>query len=196
MRYEWTWDDWRVASDSHRDHMARSEKRSAWPFSFKKVALLAAVAALGLVLLPRKMPMGSKCLVLLATAAIVAYATTYLLGVVDVIQWARYRKHIRTVADQSRSVEWGYDHERLWFHSKLIEAAYRWAFFKAIVEAPRCFLLYQGNELVVWLPLRGFASAEAIRQFTDLARARVPNYVVLGECHFPAKPEPIGLDEL
>ena len=31
--------------------------------------------------------------------------------------------------------------------------------------------------------------------FTDLARARVPNYVVLGECQFTAKPEPICLDE-
>jgi hypothetical protein len=30
----------------------------------------------------------------------------------------------------------------------------------------------------------------------NLARARVANYVVLGECRFPAKPEPIGLDEL
>ena len=67
---------------------------------------------------------------------------------------------------------------------------------KKVVEASSGFLLYQTDQSFRIIPGRAFASAQAIRRFADLARAKVPNYVVLGECQFPAKPEPIGLDEL
>jgi hypothetical protein len=67
--------------------------------------------------------------------------------------------------------------------------------FVKVVEAPKGFLLYHSIQLFNWIPGHAFASAQELRRFADLARAKVPHYVVLGECQFPAKPEPIGLQE-
>lgn len=100
------------------------------------------------------------------------------------------------VPEAARSTEWGFDGEGLWYRNALAESTFRWELCETIVESPRCFLFYQASRNIACLPSRGFSSPGMLRSFTDLARLRVPNYVVLGPCYFPAKPEPIGLDEL
>jgi hypothetical protein len=107
-----------------------------------------------------------------------------------------YRHNCRSLPEATRSIEWGFGPADLWSRTELAESVYRWELFQTIVETRRCFLLYQGPHLALWLPDRAFSSPGMLRMFSDLARTKVPNYVVLGECRFPAKPEPIGLDEL
>jgi hypothetical protein len=195
-RYEWDWNDWRTASDFHRSHLARRQEGIAWIVLLEKGTLLTVVVALGLSILPTKMPLEIKWLVVLGTIGTTYYAVAYLSVLVNAIQWMRYRKKLRSMANLSRSVEWDYDQERLRFRSELTEVAYRWAFFKTIVEAPRCFLFYEDKELSLWVPVKGFSSAESIRRFADLARTKVPNYVMLGECQHVGKPQQVAFDEL
>jgi hypothetical protein len=107
-----------------------------------------------------------------------------------------YRHHCRSLPEATRSIEWGFEPSQLWSRNELAESVFRWELFQTIVETPRCFLFYQGQHLLLWLPSHGFSSPGMLRMFTELARAKVPNYVVVGECRFPAKPEPIGLNEL
>jgi hypothetical protein len=107
-----------------------------------------------------------------------------------------YRHHCRSLPSGFRSVEWGFEPEQLWTRTELAESVFRWELFQTIVETPKCFLFYQGQHLLLWLPARAFSSPGMLRMFTDLARAKVPNYVVLGVCQFLAKPEPVGLEEL
>ncbi len=107
-----------------------------------------------------------------------------------------YRHHYRALPEATRSIEWGFEPEQLWSRTELAESVFRWELFQTIVETPKCFLFYQGQHLLLWLPARAFSSPGMLRMFTDLTRAKVPNYVVLGECRFPAKPEPVAFEEL
>ncbi len=122
---------------------------------------------------------------------------TYLFHPKNFLNSIHYAQKFRTIAEASRSIEWGFGPDLLWMRTGLAESTCRWELFDTLVETPECFLFYlPGRHLVLWLPSRGFSSPGMLRSFTDLARTRVPNYVVLGECRFPAKPEPVGLDEL
>jgi YcxB-like protein len=107
-----------------------------------------------------------------------------------------YRHHWRMLPEATRSIEWGFEPEQLWARNELAESVIRWELFQTIVETPKCFLFFQGKHLLLWLPSHGFSSPGMLRTFTELARTKVPNYVVVGECQFPAKPESVGLDEL
>jgi hypothetical protein len=108
--------------------------------------------------------------------------------------WVGHR--VRSIPEASRSVEWSFDDEMIWVRSPMAESTIRWELFKTIVESPDCFLFYQGDIFAMWIPGHGFSSPQAIRRFADLARMRVPHYVTLGECRYPAKPGSTGLDDL
>jgi YcxB-like protein len=107
-----------------------------------------------------------------------------------------YHRKFRAIPEGSLRIEWGCDRESLWSQTALASGSYRWELFRTIVETPECFLFYQGEQISLWLPGHAFSSPGDLRRFADLARSRVANYVVLGECQFPTKPEPVGLDEL
>jgi hypothetical protein len=107
-----------------------------------------------------------------------------------------YRRKFRSIPESSHRIEWGCDREELWSQTALTSGSYSWVLFKTIVETPECFLFYQGDLLSLWLPGHAFSNPADLRRFSDLARSRVANYVVLGERRFPSKPEPLGMDEL
>ena len=128
---------------------------------------------------------------------IVVISVLYLFHPKNVLNRIQYAQKFKTIAEASRSIEWGFGPEGLWSKTGLAESTYRWELFETLAESPECFLFYlPGRHLILWLPAHGFSSPGMLRSFTDLARIRVPHYVVLGECRFPAKPEPVGLDEL
>ncbi len=106
------------------------------------------------------------------------------------------RKSIRAIPEELRWTEWTLGDE--FFESRHAGATVqqRWSMFSKVVEAPVGFLVYDNPQTFSLLPAHAFASAEAVRQFAELARSRVSNYVVLGECRFPDKPKPVGLEEL
>ena len=93
-------------------------------------------------------------------------------------------------------VEWSADENQISNRTTLSSSTFLWPIFIKALEAPEGFLLYQNRTFFHFIPAHAFDSEGSLRQFADLARTKVPNYVVLGECRFPAKPEPIGLDEL
>ena len=119
IRYEWNWGDWRTASDFHRNYLAWQAEKHAWRSFLKKVALLAAVAAVGLFLLPRRMPTGSKWLVIFGVVVMAYYAWAYLSWIFVAIQWVKYRRQVRSMAGLSRWVEWASPTPNaLWFRSE------------------------------------------------------------------------------
>jgi YcxB-like protein len=107
----------------------------------------------------------------------------------------KVRKQFRSLHEGERTIAWEVDDDVLTCRSSLSESCFRWELLKKLVEAPRGFLLYVGEERYLFLPARAFGSPEAIRQFANLARAKVANYVALGECQYVSKPEPIVTDE-
>ncbi len=124
-------------------------------------------------------------------------ALAYLFHPRNLLNRLWYRHNFRSIPEGLRSIEWGFDRETLWARTPLVEGNYRWELFPTIVETPKCLLFYSGQRrLTLWLPSHGFSSPGMLRTFTDLAGSRIPHYVVLGACIFPAKPEPVGLDEL
>jgi hypothetical protein len=111
------------------------------------------------------------------------------------LRW-QARKVFRSVPGGSESVEWSFGPDEIAMQTTKSASTLLWPVFIKVVEAPKGFLLYHNSQLFNWIPGHAFSSEGELRRFADLARARVPHYVVLGECRFPAKPEPLGLDEL
>jgi hypothetical protein len=107
----------------------------------------------------------------------------------------KVRKQFRSLNEGERAIDWEVADEVLTCRSSLSESCFRWELLKKLIEAPCGFLLYVAEERYMILPARAFGSPESIRQFRDLARAKVANYVLAGECRFPAKPEPVANDE-
>ncbi len=93
-------------------------------------------------------------------------------------------------------VEWSFGPDQLSNQTTNSASTILWPLFIKVVETPKGFMLYQNIQFFNWIPGHAFASAEAVRQFAELARSRVPLYVVLGECQHVGKPEPIVHDEL
>ena len=106
------------------------------------------------------------------------------------------RQSLRKIPHVERAMEWTIDDQWLSYKTSLTEIRMRWEQIKKFVETPSGFLIYHSRDFFKPLPNHAFTTTESINQFADLARLKVPNYVVLGLCQFPAKPEPIGLDEL
>jgi hypothetical protein len=160
------------------------------------IAILALVVAAALLSVARPPRNGESPAVSLVTIAFCLGLMAYLCSPKGPVNrwWIGHK--VRSIPEASRSVEWSFDDEMLWVRSPLSESTFRWELFKTIVETPDCFLFYQGDIFVLWVPGHGFSSPQAIRRFADLARVRVPHYVTLGECRYPAKPESVGLEEL
>ena len=111
------------------------------------------------------------------------------------LRW-QARRVFRSKPVGSDLVEWSIGPEEVSSRTQHSASTILWPLFIKVVETPGGFLLFQSIQLFNWIPGHAFASTDALRRFAELARSRVANYVVLGPCHFPAKPEPIGLDEL
>jgi hypothetical protein len=124
------------------------------------------------------------------------WSLVYLAHPRNILNRIYYGRKFWTFPEGSRRIEWGCDPEGLWSQTSLASGSYRWELFRTIVETPECFLFYQGEQISLWLPGHAFSNPGDLRQFADLARSRVANYVVLGEYRFPSKPEPVGLNEL
>jgi hypothetical protein len=133
---------------------------------------------------------------LLVAILLLVGALVYLFHPSNLFNHLWIRHQIRSISQANRSGEWGFDPEGIWTRTELLETTLRWELFKTIVESPKCLLCYQGDLLAFWIVAHSFASPEMLRTFTEIARSKVPNYLVLGECQFPTKPEPFGLDEL
>ncbi len=128
-------------------------------------------------------------------------ACSFLSWFVIVVRNKRYlgykvRKAFRSLPNQAEFVEWTVAPGQISTRTSLRASTILWPLFIKVVEAPKGFLLYQNMQVFNWIPGHAFASAAELARFAELARAKVPNYVVLGECRFPVKPEPVGLDEL
>jgi uncharacterized integral membrane protein len=105
------------------------------------------------------------------------------------------RKAFGKLAAEARFVEWTFAEDQVSNQTALSASTYLWPLFHKVVEAPKGFLIYQNINFFHWIPGYAFASADAVRQFAELARAKVPQYSVVGECQYVGKPEPIVTDE-
>ncbi len=101
----------------------------------------------------------------------------------------------RSTGRESQAAEWSIGPDELTSRTDLSASIILWPYFIKVVETPKGFMLYQNVQLFHWIPGHAFVSAAELRRFADLARSRVANYVVAGECLFPIKPEPTGRDE-
>jgi hypothetical protein len=106
------------------------------------------------------------------------------------------RRAFRSNPNAAGLVEWSFGPDQISNRTALSSSTIVWPVFVKVVEAPQGISLYQSMQFFHWIPAHAFASGQELRRFADLARDKVPHYVVLGECQFPAKPEPIGLQEL
>jgi hypothetical protein len=105
------------------------------------------------------------------------------------------RRNVRAIPEDQRRTEWTFDQDQFVSRNAASSVQTRWSVFKEAVEAPVGFLLYQSAETFSLTPAHAFTSEAELKRFAELARSKIPNYVVLGECQFPAKPEPVGLDD-
>lgn len=195
-RYVWDADGLTDAWHAHQCHAIRPIVR----YPIYLFMLLLIVATLGIPVwlivdrrsIPEIQRSGAIAFVILAGIWI-----WYLTGVRNkrFLKW-RARKAFRSRPTSSDLVEWSIGPDEL--HNRTANAASTilWPLFIKVVESPKGFLLYQSLQFFNWLPGHAFASERELRRFADLARTKVPKYVVVGECRFPSKPEPIGQDEL
>jgi hypothetical protein len=110
------------------------------------------------------------------------------------LRW-RARLAFQSLPGGPQQVEWSLGPAELSNRTWNSATTFHWTAFLKVVESRNGFMLYQSAQFFNWIPGHAFASEFELRRFANLARARVPNYVVLGECQFPAKPEPIVVDE-
>ncbi len=97
------------------------------------------------------------------------------------------RKQVRALPEAERTVSWTFDDHGLACRTGLSESRSAWGLMKKVVESPDGFLFFENERFFRIVPARAFPSADAARRLADLARARVANYVALGECR--ADPE-------
>jgi YcxB-like protein len=196
VRYEWNAEGYVDASEAHR----KQARGSVGRFLFRALLVLFAVVTVGLPL----------AVVLTAgnweskRAGLVVWAVVfgYIWGVFYLALWSKAiklrgaRKTFQNLPPEALFVEWTFAEDQLANRTALSSSTYLWPVFLKAVESPKGFLIYQNTNFFNWIPGHGFSSAADVRRFAELARAKIPHYVVLGECQFPAKPKPIGLDEL
>jgi hypothetical protein len=195
-RYEWNAEGYVDAFEAHRKQAGRSVGR----FLFRALLVVFALVTVGLpmAVVLTNGDWASKRGVLVVWAVLFGY----LWVMIYVALWSKAvklrgaRKTFGNLPPEALVVEWTFAEDQLANRTALSASTYLWPLFLKAVESPKGFLIYQNTNFFNWIPGHGFSSAAEVRRFAELARARIPNYVVLGECQFPAKPEPIGLQEL
>ncbi len=110
------------------------------------------------------------------------------------LRW-RAQRVFRSEASDSEVVEWSFGSTEISNRTDNAASTILWPLFVKAVEDRRGFLLYASIQLFHWIPAFGFASEGEMKRFAALARSRVANYIVVGECQFPAKPDPVGLED-
>ena len=71
-------------------------------------------------------------------------------------------------------IEWRIGPEGISTQSPLGQSDIAWQAFAKVVKAPDGLLFYPSEAVFLWLPLHGFANAEAFGRVGELARAKVP----------------------
>jgi YcxB-like protein len=195
-RYEWNAEGYVDAFEAHRKQAAGTVGR----FLLRALLVIFALVTVGL---PLAVVLtggnwDTKWVGLVVWAVVFGYfwLMFYLAFWSKALKLRTARKTFRNLPPDALFVEWTFTEDQLANRTALSASTYLWPVFLKAVESPKGFLIYQNTNFFNWIPGHGFASAAEVRRFADLARSKVPNYVVLGECQFPAKPEPIGLDEL
>jgi hypothetical protein len=192
--YEWTDDDYiEMIVANQRYALSHPIVRFGLRFLSLIVILGGSGAIVGLIVIAPDRP---RVLASVVVTVVGLGVLIYLLRANNFLNRIVFRRQLRSIPSESRRIEWGCDEGGLWLRTSTQESTIRWEKFQTIVETPKCFLFYEGKILNTWLPSRAFRSPEVLRGFAALAQAKIPNYVVLGECRFVGQPKPIGADEL
>jgi hypothetical protein len=113
----------------------------------------------------------------------------------QLLRW-QARWIFRSMPTKSQVIEWSFGPVESFARTENSSSSILWPLFIKVVEDREGFLMYQSVQLFQWVPGHAFASEAELKRFIELVRSRVANYVVRGECQFPAKPEPVGRDEI
>lgn len=106
------------------------------------------------------------------------------------------RKAFRSLPGGVQVIEWSIGPDDLNNRAANSSTTLLWTAFHKVVEDRKGFLLFHSAQSFHFIPSHAFTSELEMKRFASLARGRVAKYLVLGDCQFPAKPEPVGLDEL
>jgi hypothetical protein len=195
-RYEWNAEGLFDALESHRRQLRTTSDRLILGVILFLLALIFAATIWAVLWRPGQWAMKGRFLVGVVVVIGTILAVLYGTFLSKAPRRRAARKAFQHLPAGNRFVEWWFDESQLSNQTELTASTFLWPVFIKVVESPKGFMLYQNLTFFNWVPAHGFASPEAVRQFAALARSRVANYVVLSECRFPSKPEPIGVDEL
>lgn len=195
-RYEWNAEGLVDALDVHRRLAGGTVGRLILRAFLAIFAVVTIVMPLGVVLASGGFEAKRGLLTVWAVVFGYCWGVFYLALWSKAIKRRQARRAFRDLPDGDRFVAWTFDEHQIANRTALSTSTFLWPVFIKAVESPKGFMLYQSRNFFRWIPAHGFASEGELHRFADLVRTKVPNYVVLGECQFPAKPEPIGLDEL
>ena len=180
-----TEDDYLAAIQAHRRQASTPVMRFArWFFvGFLALATLSTAAnwsSSGLAEIGRA-ARGAMVGILLSGCWLLAYLLTW--------GWKRpICKQVRALPEAKRTFSWTFDDQGLACRTCLSEALSAWGLTTKVVEYPDGFLFFENERFFRVISARAFSLAAAPRRLADLARAKVANYVTLGECR--ADPEP------
>jgi hypothetical protein len=195
-RFEWNADAMTEAMAAHRRHSLRPVVRAL-------LILFLGLYVVGTVGIPLWLVVDSRISPETRRNAFVAFAVVslawvWLIGGIYNNRFLRWkaRRVFRSIPGGPQFVEWSIGPDQLSNRTTNSASTLLWPLYVKVVEDRNGFMLYQSVQLFNWIPGHAFASEGELRRFADLARARVANYVVVGECRFIGKPQPLGFEEL
>jgi hypothetical protein len=195
-RYFWDVEAMTEALAAHQRHTLRPIFRYLLIF----LALLYVFFSIGLpiwvIVDSRSSPETRRTAAIVLVVAVVFWG--WLIHAIRSNQFLRWQARwvFRSKPGRPDFIEWSIGPDQLSNRTTYSASTILWPQFFKVVEAPKGFMLYQNRQFFNWIPGHAFASAGAVRRFAEVARAKVPQYVMVGECQYVGKPEPIATDEL
>jgi YcxB-like protein len=195
-RYVWDVEAMTEALAAHRNHSIRPVFRHLLVLLILFYVFLSIGIPIWMIVDSRSLPEARRNATIALVVALVAWG--WLISGARSNRFLRWRarKVFRSKPGGSEFVEWSIGPDQLTNRTNNSASTILWPLFMKVVETPKGFVLYQSIQFFNWIPAHAFASDEAVRRFAELARAKVPQYVVVGECQYVGKPEPIANDEL
>lgn len=86
------------------------------------------------------------------------------------------RRHYAKRSDRDMVVDWVITSEVLASKTEASSGEFRWRMLTKVLQTNEGFFLYTSDQAFHWLPIHAFQSADEVKRFSELARAKVSDF--------------------
>ncbi len=86
------------------------------------------------------------------------------------------RRHYATRSDRDMVVDWEITSEVLASKTEASSGEFHWRMLTKVLQTNEGFFLYPSDQAFHWLPVHAFQSADEVKRFSELARAKVSDF--------------------